>query len=99
MRPAGSNEHASVDLSNETTSEKSLDIMIHNPEKLLALQFPNASHPALSRKITSVGATGTTDPGFEVDWDDENDAENPLNWSLRYKAMCIGFLSWNTFVV
>jgi hypothetical protein len=55
--------------------------------------------PSLTARVTSVGTTGTTDPNFEVDWDDENDPENPQNWSLRYKAMAISFLSWNTLIM
>lgn len=54
---------------------------------------------SLARRVTSVGTTGTSDPNFEVDWEDEKDPENPRNWSLAYKSMCVGFLSWNTWVM
>jgi hypothetical protein len=81
------------------TSEKSLNIVVHDPEKLLTPRFLDTSQPPWPSKTTSVGTTCASDPNFEVDWDDENDPENPRNWSLRYKAMSIGFLSWNTFVV
>lgn len=51
------------------------------------------------RKVTSVGTTGTTDPNFEVDWEDENDPENPRNWSILYRGICIAILSWNTLAM
>lgn len=44
------------------------------------------------------GPTGINDPKFEIDWEDGNDPENPRNWSLRYKGMCIAILSWNTLI-
>lgn len=64
---------------------------------LLTPQISHMSHStSLARRITTAGAT---DPDFEVDWDGENDPENPWNWSLPYTGMCIGFLSWNTLVM
>jgi hypothetical protein len=54
--------------------------------------------PSLTARVTSVGTTGTTDPNFEVDFE-ENDPENPQNWSMGYKAMAISFLSWNTLIM
>ncbi|KKK11966.1 putative MFS multidrug transporter [Aspergillus rambellii] len=57
------------------------------------------SEPSLTRRVTSIGTTGTVDPNFEVDYEDENDMENPKNWSLRYKGMAIGMLSWNTLII
>lgn len=54
------------------------------------------SQPSLARRTTSVG---TTDPNFEVDWEDEKDPANPRNWSLAYRCMCLVFLSWNTLVM
>ncbi|OKL59038.1 hypothetical protein UA08_05590 [Talaromyces atroroseus] len=66
---------------------------------LLTPQISRVSHTSKARKITTAGTTGTTDPDFEIDWDGENDPENPWNWSLPYRAMCIGFLSWNTLVI
>ncbi|RAH45452.1 MFS transporter [Aspergillus brunneoviolaceus CBS 621.78] len=57
------------------------------------------SIPSLARKVTSIGTTGTTDPNYEVDWDDEFDRTNPKNWSLGYKAMGMFFLSYNTLII
>lgn len=57
------------------------------------------SIPSLARKVTSIGTTGTTDPNYEVDWEDEFDRTNPKNWSLGYKAMGMFFLSYNTLIM
>lgn len=80
------------------------DVLRYGPvmgidDKILTPQVSRLSHNSLARKVTSVGTTGTTDPNFEVDWEDENDPENPWNWSLGYTAMCVTFLSWNTLVM
>lgn len=53
--------------------------------------------PPLASKATSIATTGTTDPNYEVDWDDE-DITNPRNWPLWYKGLTIGFISWSTWV-
>lgn len=55
--------------------------------------------PSLARKTTTIGTNATSDPRYEVDFEDENDRMNPKNWSLRYKGMGIAFLSWNTLVM
>jgi hypothetical protein len=36
--------------------------------------------------------------GFVVDWDGDDDPENPLNWPSRRKATNIALLSCLTFV-
>lgn len=36
---------------------------------------------------------------FEVDWDGSRDPAIPVNWSLWYKIMVIGFASFSTWVV
>ena len=40
----------------------------------------------------------TTDPDFEVDFE-EGDPDNPKNWSVLYKAFAIFSMSWSTWVV
>lgn len=67
-------------------------------DKILTPQVSrkSQSQPSLARRTTSVG---TSDPNFEVDWEDENDPANPRNWSLAYRCMCLVFLSWNTLVM
>ena len=59
--------------------------------------------PQLSREVSHVLARRTTsartsDPNFEVDWDSDDDPENPLNWSTWYKGLVIIALSWSTLV-
>ncbi|GFG24519.1 uncharacterized transporter mfs2 [Aspergillus udagawae] len=80
-----------------TTSDDTVD-------QLEALRTVNTrasrlSEPSLTRKVTSIGTTGTTDPNFEVDYEGDDDQANPKNWSFRYKAMAVAFLSFNTLVV
>ena len=55
--------------------------------------------PTTSRNATSIGTTGTNNPDFEVDWDDDNDQLNPKNWPVWYKGLTIGFVSWSTWCV
>ncbi|KLJ11950.1 hypothetical protein EMPG_12901 [Blastomyces silverae] len=82
----------------ESVSDKSVEVTAEEHDDIITPQITRHSMPPLSRKVTSVGTTGTTDPNFEVDWD-ENDPENPRNWSLRIKGMSTAFLSWSTFTV
>ena len=50
----------------------------------------------LERKITSVRTNATSDPRFEVDFE-EDDPENPRNWPVWYKGMVIFAMSWTTW--
>ncbi|KAL1961237.1 hypothetical protein VTO42DRAFT_3183 [Malbranchea cinnamomea] len=91
---------SSTDSIADSVSEKTLEASIHHDQDIITPQISRVSHqPSLSRKVTSIGTTGTSDPNFEVDWDGEDDPNNPHNWSLAYKGMAIAFLSWNTLVV
>jgi multidrug resistance protein len=47
--------------------------------------------------ITSVATNMTSDPQYEVDFDDSGD--NPQDWSMKKKGMIIGFMSFSTLVV
>lgn len=58
-----------------------------------------ALHPTFSRNAASTNTTGTNNPDFEVDWDDDRDPMNPRNWPIWYKGMTIGFISWSTWCV
>jgi hypothetical protein len=40
----------------------------------------------------------TMEPGFEVDWDDDEDVQNPVNWPTWYKGVVLLCLSWSTWV-
>lgn len=66
--------------------------------KTLTARGSRTSYMSLSERVTTIATNATADPDYEVDWDD-NDPENPKNWSLKYKAMGILFLSWNTLIV
>lgn len=58
-----------------------------------------ASHMSMSERVTTIATNATADPDYEVDWDGEDDPENPKNWNFKYKSMGILFLSWNTLIV
>lgn len=58
-----------------------------------------SDHMSLAERVTTIPTNATSDPNYEVDWDDADDPENPKNWSLKYKAMVMTFLSWNTLIV
>lgn len=99
--PGESHGSTSTHASSDTISEKSLEINLERSHEVLTpivSRVSRASFTSLAKRVTSVGTTGTTDPNFEVDWE-EDDLHNPNNWSLKYKGMVIGFLSWNTWVV
>ncbi|OCL03078.1 MFS general substrate transporter [Glonium stellatum] len=46
----------------------------------------------------SAGTTGTVDSAFEVDFE-EGDGANPREWSMAYKGMIIGLMSFSTMTV
>lgn len=71
-----------------------VDALAHIPTRA-----SRASVPSLAQRVTSIGTTGTSDPNYEVDWDDEFDTNNPKNWSFPYKAMGIAILSYNTLIM
>ncbi|OGE57808.1 hypothetical protein PENARI_c001G02537 [Penicillium arizonense] len=67
--------------------------------KTLTARASRTSHMSLSERVTTIMTNATADPNYEVDWEGEDDPENPKNWTLGYKAMGIFFLAWNTLVV
>ncbi|KAJ5625610.1 hypothetical protein N7510_001919 [Penicillium lagena] len=68
--------------------------------KTLTAHASHASgHMSLSQRVTTIQTNATSDPNFEVDWDGDDDAQNPKNWSFWYKAMAMTMLSFNTLVV
>lgn len=79
-----------------TSSEDTIHQIESLTQRISRLSEPE---PSLTRRVTSHGTSGTSDPSYEVDWEGDNDPENPKNWSLAYKAMCIAFLSWNTVIM
>ena len=51
-----------------------------------------------SGKPTSTLTAATNDAAFEVDWESDSDPANPRNWSIWYKALATGAVSWGTWV-
>lgn len=52
--------------------------------------------PPLNREISFVLAQRTTsartsDPNLELDWETDDDPQNPLYWSSWYKGLCCRF--------
>lgn len=72
---------------------------MEGPADILTPTISHTSQPPLSRKVTSVQTTGTSDPNFEVDWEDEHDPENPKNFSNLYKGLVIFGSSFGTIAV
>ncbi|KAJ6120058.1 hypothetical protein N7523_004338 [Penicillium sp. IBT 18751x] len=58
-----------------------------------------SDHMSLAERVTTIPTNATADPNYEVDWDGEDDPTNPKNWPMKYKAMALVFLSWNTTTV
>ncbi|KAJ5748171.1 uncharacterized protein N7511_009867 [Penicillium nucicola] len=67
--------------------------------KTLTARASRTSHMSLSERVTTIATNATADPNYEVDWEGEDDPENPKNWKMGYKAMGIFFLAWNTLTV
>lgn len=69
-------------------------------DKTLTAHTTHASdHMSLAERVTTIPTNATSDPNFEVDWDGDDDPANPKNWSMLYKFMGLGMLSWNTLLV
>ncbi|KAF2430204.1 MFS general substrate transporter [Tothia fuscella] len=70
---------------------------------LQALSQQVSRNPVLSRLATnrtgiSIATNGTSDPGFEIDFE-ENDTSDPRNWPFWYRATVIFFISYSTLTV
>jgi hypothetical protein len=63
----------------------------------LTPQVSRVSRAPAERIATNV-SIWTTDPAFEVDWEDEDPA-NPRNWPLWYKSVVIFAISYGTLIV
>jgi hypothetical protein len=77
-----------------------------NNNQLLAPQIAELPlTPQVSRvsrlpaeRIATNASTWTTDPAFEVDWQD-GDPDNPRNWPLWYKSIVLFAISYGTLIV
>lgn len=93
------NSSRSISISNDSVAPTVSVNDCEDPEKANVPEvYPAPIQPHSSGNAASVGTTGTNDPDFEVDWD-EDDRRNPRNWPMWYKCMAIGFISWSTWVV
>lgn len=86
-------DHSSI--SSASTESASISSEVQSIQQTLSrnagLEEPEGLAP-----ITTVTTNMTTDPRFEVDFDD---GENPHDWSMAKKAMIIFFMSFSTLVV
>ncbi|KKY22599.1 putative mfs multidrug transporter [Phaeomoniella chlamydospora] len=89
-------DHDSDDHISEDGHDYQVDAGVYN---VLTPVASAISQPPLTRKATSVQTTGTSDPSFEVDWEDENDPDNPKNWPTWYKAFVLFAVSFGTVAV
>jgi len=71
------------------------------PERILreppSQQALHHTYSTYSKNALSTHTANTQLPDFEVDWEDDNDPQNPQNWPVWYKAMAIAAISWGTF--
>ena len=70
------------------------------PEEVLS-KHPSYVHGVdLSKHVTgiSVATNATQDPGFEIDFADD-DKGDPRNWSLLHRALIIFSISFSTLTV
>ncbi|EPS27688.1 hypothetical protein PDE_02632 [Penicillium oxalicum 114-2] len=112
-RPSMENRHSTVDKWPQSTQPASRDsdsiscVSSADTEadqealgKSLTVRTTRASdHMSLAERVTTIPTNMTSDPNYEVDWESENDPQNPKNWKLWYKSMSMVFLSWNTLIV
>lgn len=71
----------------------------HGENGVLSEPVPAILKTTISKTAASIKTTGTNNPDFEVDWDDDKDPMNPHNWPMWYKGLTIGFISWSTWCV
>lgn len=93
------NEHDKESIGDTISSVKTTpdhDVL----DKTLTAHTTHASdHMSLAERVTTIPTNATSDPNFEVDWDSDDDPENPKNWSFAYKSMGLAMLSFNTLLV
>ena len=61
--------------------------------------LPASLRPVPSNNAASIATTGTNNPDYEVDWDGDDDPENPRNCSIWYKGFTIFSISWSTWCI
>jgi hypothetical protein len=105
---ASSQEKAASEVGNDDDGDH-YSISSASTDSLSSTEEVQSIHQSLSRNagledpdkglthITSVATNMTTDPQFEVDFDEGG--ENPQDWSMAKKGMIMGFMSFSTLVV
>ena len=94
---SASEDSASVSLSNLSIIETVLPDHNVGKEIAVTLQISHDNNGVpLFGKTASVRTTATSDPRFEVEFE-ENDQGNPRNWPVWYKGLVIFFMSWTTW--
>ena len=88
-------DHSSI--SSASTDSISSEEEVHSIHQTLSRNAGLEDRDKGLAHITTVNTNMTTDPRFEVDFD--NDGENPQDWSMAKKGMAIGFMSFSTLVV
>jgi hypothetical protein len=105
-----STESASSNSSDDSSTDDGISIHVYNEHGELESELTKTgsriqSQP-LSRYATgvstrtgmSVATNGTSDPGYEVDFE-EDDPANPRNWPFWYRCCIIFFISYATLTV
>jgi hypothetical protein len=86
-------DHSSISSTSTASNRRSVET-----QSIHQTLSRNAGLEELGEKaLTTVSTNMTTDPRFEVDFDDNG--ENPQDWSTAKKALVIGFMSFSTLVV
>lgn len=88
------NDHSSV--SSISTRSSSSEEDVQSIQQTLSRNAGLEEHDKSLAPITTVTTNMTTDPRFEVDFED---GENPQDWSMLKKSMVIFFMSFSTLVV
>ena len=79
-----------------------LEALTPRPSAFSKRRTEVSNHPndnPLSKQATSIQTTEIFHPGFEVDWDGDDDQLNPRNWPLWYRSLIIGAVSYSTWSV
>jgi hypothetical protein len=105
-----STESASSNSSDDSSTDDGISIHVYDEHGELDNELTKTGSriqtQPLSRYATgvstrtgmSVATNGTTDPGYEVDFE-EDDPANPRNWPFWYRCCVIFFISYSTLTV
>ena len=78
----------------QKTERRLPERMIREPPSQQAL---HNDYSTPSKEAESTHEVDTRDEDFEVDWEGDDDTENPYNWPVWYKSIVIAAISWGTF--